>query len=110
MKKSLDFHDFIVFDILGSLGNISSKPMMSGWAIYADGIPFAAIIGNNFYLKTKNSAVIDELQEYGSEKFSYEKKDGKVVSMNYWLVPEDLFDIPEILEKIATQAIEENIK
>lgn len=110
MKKSNDFHDFIVYDLLGNLGNITSGRMMSGWCVYSEGIPFGAIIGNNFYVKTKNPNTIQELQNTGSSKFEYQKKDGKTISMNYWLVPEEMLDDSNFVQKIAEQVIEENVK
>ncbi len=111
MKKSPDFHDFILYDLLGSkLDNITSRPMMSGWCVYASEVPFAAIIGNNFYIKTKDLKFVRELEGYGSEKFSYRKKDGKTVAMNYWLIPEELFDNVELILEIAERVIEQSRK
>lgn len=110
MKKATDFHDFIVFDLLTRLDTISSRRMMSGWCIYSQGIPFGAIIENDFYIKTKNPDTIKELQSVRSERFTYKKKDGKVVSMNYWSIPEEMLDDMDFVQKICEQAIEENVK
>ncbi len=110
MKKSTDFHDFVVYDLLGRLGNITSKPMMSGWCVYANEIPFAAIIGNNLYLKTKNPDVIAELEKHGSHKFSYEKKDRKIISMNYWLVPEEKLDDTDFILELSEKVIDEHAR
>ncbi len=111
MKKSPDFHDFILYDLLGSkLDDITSRPMMSGWCVYASGVPFAAIMGNNFYVKTRDLKLVRELEGYGSEKFSYRKKDGKTVAMNYWLIPEDLLDNPEVVLEIVEKVISASAK
>lgn len=53
MKKDTSYHDFIVYDLMNRLPDISSRPMMSGWCIYSNKIPFSAIIGNQLYLKAK---------------------------------------------------------
>ncbi len=110
MKKSTDFHDFVVFDLLSRLNNITSRHMMSGWCIYSNKVPFAAIIENNLYVKTKNQGTIAELISFGSEQFQYEKKDGKVVSMSYWSLPDEKIDDMDFIQKIAEQVIEENTK
>ena len=109
MKKSTDFHDFIVFDLLSRLDDITSQHMMSGWCIYSNRIPFAAIIENRLYLKTKNPETIEELKSFESEKFHYEKKDGRIVSMNYWSMPDEKLDDMEFVQKMCEQVIEENL-
>ncbi len=68
--------------------------MMSGWCIYSNKIPFAAIIGNQLYLKAKGEKA-SELEAQGWTKFSYTKSSGKNVSMGYWLVPNELIDDQE---------------
>lgn len=110
MKKDPSFHDYIVYDVLGSLPDLSSRHMMSGWSIYSNGVTFAAIIGNQFYLKTKSAQLIERLQELGSEKFSYEKSDGKVVSMSYWYISEDNLENHQMIHELVEEAIIENTK
>jgi len=104
MKKDTSFHDYVVYDLMNRLFDISSRPMMSGWCIYSDKVSFAAIIGNQLYLKAKGE-IADKLASLGWTKFHYEKSKGKVVSMNYWLVPDDLIDSPELFEEVAREVI-----
>ncbi|MFA7000105.1 MAG: TfoX/Sxy family protein [Candidatus Paceibacterota bacterium] len=104
MKKDTSFHDYIVYDLMNRLSNISSRPMMSGWCIYSDGVPFASIIGNQLYLKAKGE-MAEKLASLGWTKFNYKKSDDKVVSMNYWLVPDELIDDPESFEEIAKEVL-----
>jgi len=104
MKKDLSYHDFVVYDLMVRLPDISSRPMMSGWCIYSNKIPFAAIIGNRLYFKAKGE-MASKLASLGWAKFSYEKPSGKVVSMNYWLVPDELIDSQELLDEVATEVL-----
>ena len=69
MKKDASFHDFVVYDLMNRLPNITSRPMMSGWCIYSDKIPFAAIIGNQLFFKVKSGEVKEELKSLGSTQF-----------------------------------------
>jgi len=105
MKKDTSYHDFIVYDLMVRLPDISSRAMMSGWCIYSDKIPFAAIIGNQLYLKAKGEAA-DKLLALGWKKFNYEKSNGKVVSMSYWQVPDELIDNQEKFEEITRNLLQ----
>jgi TfoX/Sxy family transcriptional regulator of competence genes len=104
MKKDTSFHDYIVYDLMNRLFDISSRPMMSGWCIYSDKVPFASIIGNQLYLKAKGE-MAEKLASLGWTKFNYEKSNGKSVSMNYWLVPDELIDDVEAFEEIAKEIL-----
>ncbi len=100
MKKDTPYHDFVVYDLMAKLPSITSRPMMSGWAIYTEGVVFAAIIGNQLYFKAKEG-MAEYLASLGWTKFNYEKKNGKVVSMSYWLVPEEMVDDQEAFDMMA---------
>ncbi|MDP1707180.1 MAG: TfoX/Sxy family protein [bacterium] len=105
MKKDTAYHDFVVYDLLARVPEVSSRPMMSGWCIYSDKVPFAAIIGNQLYLKAKGE-MAETLAERGWPKFEYEKSGGKTVHMNYWLVPDDVFDDQEQLDEVLTEVLQ----
>ncbi len=103
MKKDTTYHDFVLYDLMAIIPNISSRPMMSGWCIYSENVPFAAIIGNQLYLKAKGK-MAEDLSMLDWKKFTYERSNGKVTSMNYWRVPDVLIDdqsqFNEIIEKV----------
>jgi len=104
MKKDISYHDFVVYDLLARVPGVSSRPMMSGWCIYSNKVPFAAIIGNKFYLKATGERAT-ALAERGWEKFEYEKSGGKTVHMNYWLVPDEMFDDQEQLDETISEVL-----
>jgi TfoX/Sxy family transcriptional regulator of competence genes len=105
MKKNISYHDFIVYDLMNKLPEISSKAMMSGWCIYSEKIPFAAIIGNQVYLKAKGE-MAEKLLSLGWQKFNYKKSNGKSVQMNYWQVPDELIDNQEGFTEIAIEILD----
>jgi TfoX/Sxy family transcriptional regulator of competence genes len=105
MKKDISYHDFIVYDLMNKLPNISSRPMMSGWCIFSNKVPFAAIISNQLYLKAKGRNA-DKLASIGWKKFEYEKSNGKIVHMNYWMVPDELIDSQELFEEIVINVLD----
>lgn len=105
MKKNISYHDFIVYDIMNKLPEISSKAMMSGWCIYFEKIPFAAIIGNQVYLKAKGE-MAEKLLSLGWKKFNYKKSNGKIVRMNYWRVPDELIDDQEGFTNLAIEVLD----
>lgn len=105
MKKDTSYHDFIVYDLMGKLSSISSRSMMGGWCIYSNKIPFGAIIENQLYLKAKGE-MADKLRNLGWTKFSYKKSNNKVISMSYWLVPDELIDNQELFEEIVGEVLE----
>ena len=105
MKKDTSYHDFVVYDLMNRLPNISSRSMMSGWCIYSDKVPFASIIGNQVYFKAKGD-MASKLESLGWTKFCYKKSNNKTVSMNYWLVPDELIDNQELFEETAREVLE----
>ncbi|HEY4497059.1 MAG TPA: TfoX/Sxy family protein [Candidatus Paceibacterota bacterium] len=99
MKKDKSFHDYIVHDILEGIPNISSKAMFSGWGIYKNGKIFAIITDGELYFSARGERG-DEVKKYlenlGSHPFAYNRK-GKLVTLSYWLAPEELFENREAL-------------
>lgn len=97
MKKSTEFHDYIVYDVLGWLDGISSRAMFGGYSIYKDGKIFAIIADGELYFKVDENTVAD-FKKLGSSQFTYTKKNGKKYAMNYWLLSEEIMEDKEKLE------------
>ncbi len=89
---------------MAGLPAISSRAMMSGWCVYSDKVPFAFIIENQLYLKAKG-VFADKLASLGWTRFSYEKSNGKTITMCYWGVPEDLLDNQGSFNEIVGEAL-----
>jgi len=105
MKRDTSFHDFVVYDLMNSLSGISSRPMMSGWCIYADKIPFSLIIENKLFFKAKEDEIKKKFKTLGSKQFSYKKKDKKLVKMCYWSMPDEAMDNSDLFYELTSEAI-----
>lgn len=94
MAKDTSFHDYIVYDLLGGVADITSKAMFGGWAIYKSGAIFAIIVAGELYFKVGDENR-PEFEKMKSHPFMYAKKDDKLVTMSYWLVPEEIMEDKE---------------
>ena len=94
MAKDKSFHDYIVYDLLGDAPNITSQAMFGGWAIYENGAIFGIIVAGELYFKV-GSENRSEFEKIESHPFVYAKKDGKPITMSYWLVPEEIMEDKE---------------
>ena len=91
MSKDTTFHDYIVYDLLGDVPGISSRAMFGGFAVYKDGKIFAIIVGGELYLKGHKDTA-DFFLSRQSHQFTYRKRDKKTYRMNYWFVPEEVYE------------------
>jgi DNA transformation protein len=94
-----------VLELFGDLGDVSARAMMGGLTLYESGTIFA-IVGpeDRIFLKA-GGAFAEALEAEGSEPFSYARKDGKVVSMGYWSLPNAAMDEPEAACDWARRAL-----
>lgn len=84
------FHDHVVHDLLADVTGISSRSMFGGWGIYRDGIFFAIITDGELYFKVDGTNR-PAFERRNSRPFVYER-DGKPITMSYWLVPEEILE------------------
>lgn len=89
MTASPQFVDLLQ-DLLSGLGPVSVKRMFGGAGIYVDGLMFGLVIGDVLYLKA-DEATKSEFEAEGLGPFVYDGK-AKPVTVNYWRVPERLYD------------------
>ncbi len=91
MTKDTSFHDYVVHDLLGHISGITSKAMFGGYGVYQNGKIFAIIVDGVLYLKA-NETTKKFFTKHGSYQFTYAKKNGKTYTMNYWFVPEEVYE------------------
>ncbi len=88
--KSTPFLEYLLGDVFEESLHVSTRAMMGGYTLYADGKVFAIVGDDQLWFKGSN-----ELAEWylsrGSRKFSY-TKEGKEQGMNYFLVPEEIIE------------------
>lgn len=94
-------------DIFRPLGHITARRMFSGAGIYADGVIFALLIGEDG--GSLHFKVDDEtrgaFKARGSAPFEYETKNGTTTIDSYWRSPADPFDDPDECLAFARMAL-----
>jgi DNA transformation protein len=91
-------------DLFAPLGAIDLKRMFGGHGIYAEGRIFAIEADGEIFLKcdAENRAAFEAL---GMRPFTYEKGAGQQAVMSYRALPEDAYDDPALLIRLARLAI-----
>jgi len=94
-----------VNELFADVGDITTRKMMGGLAIYADGRIFAMMRSDGrLYLKAADEFA-KRLEAAGGSLFTYEGKNGKEGHMNYWTLPEDALDEPARAAEWALAAL-----
>jgi len=102
MKSTSNFAEYAV-DLLGAVGHVVARRMFGGYGLYCDGVMFALIADDVFYLKA-DEANRPELERAGSEPFTYEAK-GRRTIMAYWRAPDDAIESREVAAPWARSAL-----
>lgn len=101
MPNKREYLEFVM-DWLRPAGEISARPMMSGHVLYCDGIVFALLARNTFYLKA------DEINRPRFEALRLEPFrpfPDKPGAMQYYPPPPEFFEDPDIMAAWAGEAV-----
>jgi Regulator of competence-specific genes len=91
-----------VHDLFAPLGALTHRKMMGGLSIYHAGQIFAILSSEGrVYLKASGTFA-EALAAEGCEKF--DMGDGR--GMNYWTLPEDALDDPDLASDWARRALQ----
>ncbi len=90
MRKDSEFHDYVLYDLLGDNLRITSRKMFGGYGIYLNGVIFGIIAEDVLYFKVDDSNQ-EEFVSRGSKMLTYLSK-GKEVPLPYWEVPADVLE------------------
>ena len=74
--------------------DLSVLPMFGGFGVYRNEVVFALIIQDTLFLKGYPENV-EVFEAAGSTPFQYTGKGGKLLTMNYWRLPESAMDDPD---------------
>ena len=74
-----------------ALGPLQIKPMFGAAAVYADGLIFALLDDGVVWLKADEENE-PALQAAGATQFTYPMKDGRIMPMAYWSLPDAAVD------------------
>ena len=94
---NVDFHAYVVHDLMSNIQGIQSRAMFGGWGLYHNGTIFGIIADDQLYFKAdeKNRK---EYEAAGSSPFTYEASGRKKVTIaSYWEVPADVLENRELL-------------
>ncbi len=84
-----------VKELFSGVGQISTRKMMGGLSIYADGKIFSIMRQDGrLYIKA-TGALAERLDAAGGTLFTYDKKNGTQGHMNYLTLPEAALDDPD---------------
>jgi len=100
-------HGEWVQELLGrDLGHLTIKRMFGAAGVYlGDGLMFGMIDDGVFYLRCDDMNRPD-MEKAGAVQFTYPGKDGEVMSLGYWSLPESAADDAEEAVRWARRAIE----
>jgi DNA transformation protein and related proteins len=91
-------------ELLSSAGTPSAHPMFGGHGLRIDGIFVALVAFDRLYLKA-DAQSRSQFVAAGCEPFVYSGK-GKPMTLNYWTVPPQAMDSPELMRSWARLALE----
>jgi len=94
-----------VLDLFAGLGRLRVKRMFGGAGIYCDELFFAILVENELYLKVDDRNRGDFVR-LGLGPFTYELKNGRSATMNYYPVPADILEDTQRLHAWARKAID----
>ena len=94
--KTIPFLDHILYDIFGENEPITARAMMGAHVLYYEGKTFAIVEDDELWFKGSKETEAWYLTR-GSKKFHYMKK-GVKQYMNYFQVPQEVYEDKESLE------------
>lgn len=92
-----------------ALGRLEIKRMFGGAGVYAAGVMFALLDDGIVWLKG-DEALGEAFVEAGSRQFTYPTKDGRMMSMGYWTLPEAALDDPDEAVAWARRSLDVAVK
>jgi DNA transformation protein len=103
MAISDEFINYVV-DQLAGWAEVSVRKMFGGAGLYCDGVMFALVADDAFYLKVDDSNREDFVKA-GSSAFNPYPDKGKTVVMSYYEVPADVLEDPDELSKWTQRSL-----
>jgi len=92
-------------ELFEAVGHITTRKMMGGLTVYADGQVFAILDSDGQLFLKASGDMAKRLEAAGGKLFTYEGKNGKTGHMNYWTMPEDALDEPAVAAEWAREVL-----
>ncbi len=110
MKNDNSYTEYIIYDVLGHINGISTKPMFSGTGIYLDGEIVAFVTGGELYFKN-DSELKEKYLSLDCHPFVYTKKyKDKEIELCYISATEEMIEDREIMSERIYESYEINNK
>lgn len=94
----------LLVDELSRLGLVAVRRMFGGGGVFIDGLMMALIADDHLYFKV-DDVLRPRFEAAGLEPFTYQKKTGRPVVMNFYRAPDSVFDDPDDLRDWASAAL-----
>jgi len=96
-------------ELFAPLGSVVFKRMFGGMGIFRHGVMFALIHSSEGLCFKADEFNIPDFEAEGSGPWEYERN-GKIMNMGYWRVPERLLDEPDEFRVWAAKAYEAAVR
>jgi DNA transformation protein len=93
-----------LLDLLQVLGPVHARRMFGAHGLFIDGLMFALVSHNEWYLKV-DSQTLSDYTDQGLEPFTYQRC-GKACALNYYQSPPALFEDQQQMRRWGNRAIE----
>ena len=94
-----------VRDVFRKVGPVGIRRMFGGQGIYRGETMFALVAGGELYLKADGETA-EMFRSLGSRPFTFERRDGRIMTTSYWLMPESALDDPDEAAGLAALALQ----
>jgi DNA transformation protein len=103
MPKTSEFVDYLL-EQLAPLGNLRAKAMFGGFGLYTNELFFAIVVDDVLYVKVDefNRA---KFEAHNLSAFRYSMKDGRMMSMSYYPLPESALEDSSALIQWAREGV-----
>ncbi len=94
-------------ELFDGVGEITTRKMMGGLCLYADGTIFAILMSDGVLkIKAQDADFIAKLENMGSERWTYTREGrDKPTAMPYWTLPDTALDDPELACDLARETL-----
>ena len=100
MPKPTQFVEHVLETLAAAFGPVQARAMFGGWGMYHQGVFFALVMDDAFYVKTdaENLALFEAA---GLEPVVYEVDGRDPIVMHYRGVPEEALESPAVMAEWA---------
>ncbi len=95
-------------ELFDGVGTITTRRMMGGLCLYADGTIFAILHPDDGLMLKCKGPLIAEVEAAGGRQWTYTRPGSdRSAAMPYWSLPETALDDPEEARRLARAALAE---